>query len=93
MSAITKECRPKLARKAKLKWDRHANTHMLLYPERGLVLNETATAIVKLCDGERTVAQIASELAEDNESARSRIEGDVVLFLESLLERALLTIG
>jgi pyrroloquinoline quinone biosynthesis protein D len=93
MSALTRECRPKLAPKAKLKWDRHGNKHMLLYPERGLVLNETAAEILKLCDGERTIEQIASELAKTNDGPPSGVEGDVLLFLESLYTRALLTIG
>ncbi len=36
---ITAESRPTLAAKARLRWDRQAERYMLLYPERGLVLN------------------------------------------------------
>ena len=37
---------------------------MLLYPERGLVLNATAADVVQLCTGEHTVAAIIERLAE-----------------------------
>ena len=36
---------------------------MLLYPERGLVLNATGADIVQLCTGERTVGAIVEQLA------------------------------
>ena len=50
---------PKLAKKARLRFDRHSGGHMLVYPERGLALNETAAEIAKRCDGTRTLAQIS----------------------------------
>ena len=56
---------PKLARKARLRFDRHSGGHMIIYPERGLALNESAAAIAKLCDGTRTVAAIVGELATE----------------------------
>ena len=36
---------------------------MLLYPERGLVLNATGADIVQLCTGEHTVGGIVDQLA------------------------------
>ncbi len=92
MSGLTRDSRPRLAKKAKLKWDRHDQKHLLLYPERGLILNETAAAILGLCDGERTVAQIAVDLAATTESHTLEVEADVLVFLESLYSRALLTL-
>lgn len=90
---VSRTTKPKLAAKAKLKWDRHESKHMLLYPERGLLLNETAAAILELCDGARTVSEIADELKKKNVEpgdANEDIEGDVIAFLESLRVRALL---
>ena len=44
---------PRLASRARLKFDSVANQEMLLFPEAALLLNETGAAIVRLCDGVR----------------------------------------
>ena len=84
---------PKLAKKARLRFDRHSGSHMIVYPERGLALNESAAAIAKRCDGTRTVSEIASEIAvEADVSAAERrgLEADVVAFVELLAQKGLL---
>jgi coenzyme PQQ biosynthesis protein PqqD len=89
---ISRESRPKLASKARLKWDRHESKHMLLYPERGMLLNETAAQIVSACDGARTIAEIAAEIAagKTGKADVATVERDVIHFVESLRARALL---
>jgi pyrroloquinoline quinone biosynthesis protein D len=85
--------RPKLAKKARLKWDAHEKKFMLLYPERGLLLNESAGEIVKLCDGTRSISQIVDALenkANRDVVAPGQIERDVNDLLEKLRERRLL---
>jgi coenzyme PQQ biosynthesis protein PqqD len=59
---------PRLAKKARLRFDRHSGGHMIVYPERGLALNESAAEIAKRCDGTRSVERIIEELV----SARAR---------------------
>ena len=82
---------PKLAKRARLRFDRHSGQHMIVYPERGLVLNESAAAIAKRCDGTRTVSQIAHELAEaSGPRQKEEIGRDVVAFLEELAAKGLL---
>ena len=82
---------PKLAKKARLKHDRHANKWMILYPERGLELNDTAAAIAQKLDGARTIAAIADELASEHEGApRDAIEKDVLSFVKGLADKGLL---
>ncbi|WP_394835134.1 pyrroloquinoline quinone biosynthesis peptide chaperone PqqD [Pendulispora rubella] len=82
---------PKLAKKARLRFDRHQGQHMLLYPERGLLLSASAAAIAERCDGTRTVSEIVQQLAAATEGASAeRIERDVVEFLEDLAARGLL---
>lgn len=88
---------PKLAKKARLKHDRHANKVMILYPERGLELNEAAAAIAQKCDGTRSVAVIADELAKEHEGdadgharLRAVIEADVLAFVTMLRDKGLL---
>lgn len=83
--------RPRLAAKARLQYDRHANRHMLLYPEKGLALNATATEIVKLCNGELTVEEMISNLAARYDgSSTETLEKEVFGFLEALRTRGLL---
>ena len=82
---------PKLAKKARLKHDRHANKYMIIYPERGLELNDEAAEIAKKCDGTRSIAAITDELAQEYEGApREEIEKDVVAFVCDLRDKGLL---
>ena len=63
---------------------------MLLYPERGLVLNETAAEIVKLCDGTHTEDDIARALATASNAPIERVAADVRALLARLEEKRLL---
>ena len=88
---ISRDSRPKLAAKARLRYDRHSDRHMLLYPEKGLALNPTGTEIVKLCTGERTVGDIIANLsARYDGSSAEKLEQEVLGFLEALRTRGLL---
>ena len=94
MSAITTESRPRLAAKARLRWDRQTSRYLLLYPERGLVLNPTAADVVQLCTGEHTVAAIVDRLAAKYApQPRDDVEREVVAFLGRIAERGLLQSG
>jgi hypothetical protein len=77
---FTAESRPRLSRKARAHKDRLSGRTLLLYPEHGLVLNDSAAAIVALCDG-RSIAEIAGTLAAPL--------ADVLAFLATLGERGL----
>ena len=54
--------RPRLARSVRLRFDPARERHVLLTPEAVTVLNGTGTAVLELCDGQRTVAEIVAEL-------------------------------
>ena len=54
--------RPRLAPHVRLKYDRARGRHVLLTPETVTVLNGTGASILSLCDGQRTVGEIAAEL-------------------------------
>jgi coenzyme PQQ biosynthesis protein PqqD len=83
--------RPRLAPKARLRVDPRSGKHMLLYPERGLELTETAARIAKLLGKGLTVAGIVEKLASAYADAdHERIEAEVIEFLKSLEERGLL---
>ena len=89
---ISAGTRPRLAAKARLRWDRKAERWMLLYPERGLVLNPTAADVVQLCTGEHTVDTIVEKLAEKyTTQPREALEQEIVTFLGRLAERGLVS--
>ena len=89
---ISAGTRPRLAAKARLRWDRKAERWMLLYPERGLVLNPTAADVVQLCTGEHTVETIVEKLAETyTTQTREALEQEIVSFLGRLAERGLVS--
>ena len=90
---ISADTRPRIASKARLRYDRKAERYMLLYPEKGLVLNPTAAEIAKLCTGEHSVAAIVTRLASQYGKDAASIESEVMKFLSALAERGLLQEG
>jgi coenzyme PQQ biosynthesis protein PqqD len=88
---ISLASKPRLATKARLHYDRHAGRHMLLYPEKGLLLNDSALAILRLCSGELTVADIVARLLQRRGTTPAEsLERDVLSFLNTLAQRALI---
>lgn len=55
--------RPRLAPHVRLSYDQSRQRYVLLTPEAVTVLNDTGAAVVNLCDGQRTLAEIVAELA------------------------------
>ena len=87
MPAIADAAKPRLAGKARLKWDAVREKHLLLFPEGVLVLNQTAHDVLELCDGRRTVADLVSLLGQRYQS--DAIGGDVKEALQALAEKSL----
>jgi pyrroloquinoline quinone biosynthesis protein D len=79
--------RPKLATGVRLHRDKVREQDVLLFPEGALVLNDTALEVLELCDGERTLDDIAAVLGERYEGADVR--EDVSELLDEIGERGL----
>lgn len=84
MDDADRSARPRLARHVRLKYDSAREQHVLLSPETILVINPTGAAIVELCDGERTIAQIETELGARYDGVA---EGEVGRFVEALVAK------
>jgi len=83
--------RPRLAARARLKFDPIAKQEMLLFPEAALALNETGAAIVRLCDGARSIDKIVDQLLEQFRGAdRDALMREVIEFLDTIRVRGLL---
>jgi pyrroloquinoline quinone biosynthesis protein D len=91
MNAAADNVRPRLPGKARLKWDAVREKHLLLFPEGVLVLNPTAHAVLALCDGQRTVAEITQTLAA--QYANDTLAGDVRDLLQTLADKGLVSLG
>jgi coenzyme PQQ biosynthesis protein PqqD len=63
---------------------------VLLYPEGILFLNESAAAVVQLCDGARTIDEIVAHLAAEFAASEDELQSDVVTCLADLRARNLL---
>ena len=55
--------RPRLVDGARLQYDDVRDEHLLLVPEGAVRLNETAAHVLELCDGERSLDDIAAALS------------------------------
>ena len=84
MPAGDGDARPRLAPHARLTYDRVRERHVLLTPEAITVLNGTGASILGLCDGKRTVAEIAAELRGQYDRVD---EEEIGTFLDRLGER------
>ena len=82
--------RPRLAGPVRLTFDRARDRHVLLTPEQVTVLNGTGAAILGLCDGRRTVAEIVAELHERYDRVD---EAEVRFFLTELAARRCVEAG
>jgi len=85
--------KPRLTRKARLKYDPIEKQYLLLYPERGMKLSDSAAEIVKRCDGARTLDAISAELAGESGAPLDVVRNDVAAFVEEMRKRGLVEIG
>ncbi len=91
MNSLDPASKPRLAAKARLKWDEQAQRHVLLFPEAALVLNPTAAETLKLCDGIRTIDAIVDDLASRfGSDQRTTIAEHVIELLTRIRNRGLL---
>ncbi len=80
---------PRLALGAVLRHDSVRGQDILLLPERIVKLNESGAAILGLCDGRRSVAEIAEELERRFEAAG--LQSEIVEFLSTFADHGWVT--
>jgi pyrroloquinoline quinone biosynthesis protein D len=78
---------PSLPRHIKLRHDTARDRWMILAPERVHTPDAIAVAVLKLCDGVRTVEAIAGELAQTYNAPRETILADIVAMLQGLADK------
>lgn len=83
---LTGQSRPKLWKFARVQFDEARQRNVLQYPEGAVLLNDTAAEILALCDGTRTLAEVAAVLKE---RYGADVLDDVQSYLSQLAEREL----
>jgi len=82
--ALTPASVPTLWRLARLDFDPVRQQSVLLYPEGAILLNGTGAAILELCDGRRSIVEIAEILKE---RYHCDVMADVTEYLSQLAEK------
>jgi pyrroloquinoline quinone biosynthesis protein D len=89
--SVSETSRPKLPRHARLKFDETRQVWVILAPERVLAPDEIAVEVLKLCDGDRSVADMVDQLAARYAADRDAIASDVIAMLQDLADKGFLT--
>jgi pyrroloquinoline quinone biosynthesis protein D len=84
---VGRETKPHMPPYLKLRHDAGRGRWILLAPERILTPDQTAVAVLQLCDGNRTVEEIAAKLAEEYSAPADVIAADVVELLQDLADK------
>ena len=87
--ALTAASVPVLWRLARLDFDPVRQQRVLLYPEGVVLLNDTGGAILELCDGHRSIGDVAAILQE---RYHRDVTADVIGYLSALTERELVRV-
>ncbi|MEH7225448.1 pyrroloquinoline quinone biosynthesis peptide chaperone PqqD [Bacillus sp. JJ1566] len=82
---------PKLAQKGRLKFDKVREKHLLLLPEKVVVLNETAASILAFCDGNESIQTITEKMRSSLESEKELpdfeiMQADITGFLLKMVD-------
>ena len=83
--------RPRLVTGARLAYDDVREEHILLIPEGVVRLNPTAAEVLELCDGERSLDDIAGALSARYDGADVR--DDVVELVDAMAQKGLVVDG
>lgn len=78
------------ARHAKFRFDEVRQAWVVLAPERLLLPDEQAVAVLRLVDGTRDADAIIDALSREYEAPRDLIAGDVLKMLQDLVDKRVL---
>ncbi len=92
MIPIDSNSRPARAPGVRLQLDKATGEPVLLYPEGVLELNDTAHAILNLCNGTLTVGDIVTALAQEYEVDPEVLRADALECMGDLMQRRLLVL-
>jgi pyrroloquinoline quinone biosynthesis protein D len=89
---ITVASKPVMPPYIKMRHDAGRNRWLILAPERLFDPDEIAVEVLKLCDGARTVGDIADILAKEYNAPREDIEADIIAMLQDLGDKGVVKV-
>jgi pyrroloquinoline quinone biosynthesis protein D len=90
---IGDDSRPRLAAGVRMQTDKVTGQPVLLYAEVVVQLNPTGAAILELCDGQRSVQGLLTELGGKFNVDGKVLRTDVIEYLERLRQRRLVEVN
>jgi pyrroloquinoline quinone biosynthesis protein D len=90
-AVVSPASRPFLPRGIKLRHDAARDRWVIQAPERVFSPDAIAVAILKLCDGARTVAEVAEALAASYNAPKEQILADIVPMLQDLADKGVVS--
>jgi len=87
---IGPQSKPSLQLHARMRHDAARSRWIILAPERVFEPDAIAVAVLQLCDGSRTVDDIAVELGGSYLAEKSEILADIMPLLQDLADKGLL---
>jgi len=79
--------RPAMPAYIKLRHDAGRGRWLILAPERIFEPDDIAVEVLKLCDGARTVADIADVLAKEYNAPKEEVSTDIIAMLQDLADK------
>ncbi|MDE8345494.1 MAG: pyrroloquinoline quinone biosynthesis peptide chaperone PqqD [Acidocella sp.] len=91
MAAISAASSPALRRGVRQHFDTVRGAPILQAPERVVVLDDIALAIIELCDGRTSIAAMSEILAARFAGEAAEVEADVLAFIGELADKGLVS--
>lgn len=88
---IESQTTPALQRFVKLRHDKGRDRWIILAPERILTPDAIAVEVLKLCNGNDSIANIAAQLAQTYNAPQEVIEKDIITMLQELSDKGYIT--
>jgi pyrroloquinoline quinone biosynthesis protein D len=89
--AVTEDSVPRLPRHVKFRFDQARDAWVVLAPEKVFMPDEIAVEILKRCNGSTTLRDIIDDLAKTFEADRDTVASDVVVLLQDLADKGIIT--
>jgi pyrroloquinoline quinone biosynthesis protein D len=74
----------------KMRHDAGRGRWLILAPERVFDPDETAVSVLRLCDGERSVADIVGVLAKEYNAPAAEMTTDILAMLQDLSDKGVI---
>ena len=84
---ITGDTRPYMPRHIKMRHDAGRDKWIILAPERVFNPDEIAVAVLKLCDGQRSVSEISQALSAEYQAPLDVVSADIAAMLQDLADK------